>query len=473
MLPRAHTFAFATALAAIPALALADPQPQLRPDQVAFRALYKELVETNTTLSAGDCTLAAQRMVAHLAAAGFSAADAHVFSVPDHPKEGGVIAILHASGTPKARPVLLLAHIDVVEAKREDWKRDPFTLVEENGYFYARGTSDDKAMAAIWVDTLVRLRSEGFRPSRDLKLALTCGEETATAWNGTQYLVEHQRPWIDAAFAINEGGGGNYDAHGKRELLELQIGQKVYQDFRVETTSPGGHSSQPYKPNAIVALSRALVRVGDHEFPVRFNDVTRAYFTALAKVVGGTGGAAMTALVRNPDDAAADAVVSADKSRHSMLHTTCTPTMITGGHAVNALPQRATANVNCRMLPGSRVDEVRAELARAIDDATVTITAIPPTSPVSPPPPLDPKVIDPAVAVAKQMFPGVPVVPTMMTGATDGKYLATIGIPTYGIDGTFTDPDGGGIHGLDERVGVQSLYDGRDYLYKLVRLYVK
>lgn len=459
--------AAALSCAALPAHA--DPTP----DQVAFRALFQELVETNTTLSSGDCTLAAQRMAAHLTAAGFPERDVHVFSVPDHPKEGGLVAVLHAAGTAKAKPVLLLAHLDVVEARREDWTRDPFKLVEENGYLYGRGVSDDKEMAAIWVDLLARLKAEGFKPTRDLKLALTCGEETASAWNGVAYLVAHQRPWIDAAFAVNEGGGGTLDEHGNRLLLEVQIAQKVYQDFRVEATSPGGHSSQPYKPNAIVAVARAMERVGDHEFPVRFSDVTRAYFTALAKVVPPREGEAMLALIKNPQDAAADAIVSADKARHSMLRTTCVPTMISGGHAVNALPQRATANVNCRILPGTPVAEVQAELARVIDDASVTVTAVPPESPVSPPPPLDARVLDPVRAVAKEMFPSVPVVPTMMTGATDGKYLAATGIPTYGIDGAFGDPDGNGVHGLNERIRTQSLYEAREFLTRLVKRYAK
>jgi acetylornithine deacetylase/succinyl-diaminopimelate desuccinylase-like protein len=442
-----------------------------RADRVAFRALYKELVETNTTLSAGSCTLAAQRMAAHLTAAGYPDADVHVFTAPDHPNEGGLVAVLHAAGTAKARPILLLAHLDVVEARREDWTRDPFTLVEEGGYFYARGTSDDKAMAAIWIDALVRMRTDGFRPTRDIKLALTCGEETAGAFNGTDYLVQHQRAWIDAAFALNEGGGGNLDSDGHRVQIDLQVDQKLYQDFRVETTSPGGHSSQPYKPNAIDTLAAALVRIGDHEFPVRLTAVTRTYFTELAKIKGGSLGAAITTLLAHPEDAAADAIVSVDRGRHSMLHTTCASTMISGGHAVNALPQRATANVNCRIVPGTTVDDVRAELARVVADSSVTVTITPPESPVVPPTALDPAVIDPARALAKGMFPGVPMIPTMMTGASDGKYLTAAGIPTFGIDGAFGDPDNGNIHGLNERIRVQSLYEDRDYLERLVRIY--
>ncbi|MBV9546428.1 MAG: M20/M25/M40 family metallo-hydrolase, partial [Chloroflexi bacterium] len=296
-------------------------------DVTQFRAVYKELVETNTTLSAGDCTLAAQRMAARLKSAGFPETDLHLFTAPDHPREGGLVAI-YPGRDPKLKGILLLAHIDVVEAKREDWTRDPFTLVEENGNFYARGAFDDKAEAAIWVDTLMRLRQQNVHPRRTLKLALTCGEETAGAFNGAQWLTEHQRDLIDAAFAINEGAMGELDAAGKRTVLEVQAGEKFPQNYRLEVTNPGGHSSRPLKDNAIYRLARALERVAAYEFPAQFTEGSRAYFEAMAKIEAARGegqiAGAMNALLKDPPDPQAIALVSAkDPTWNATLRTTC------------------------------------------------------------------------------------------------------------------------------------------------------
>ncbi len=461
------SLAAAIALFATPGLAA---EATLTPDRAAFRDTYKELVETNTTLSVGDCTLAAKRMAQRLKAAGFADSDLHIYTPPDHPKEGGLVAILHGSD-PKQKAILLLAHIDVVEAKREDWQRDPFTLVEEGGYFYARGASDDKAMAAIWVDTLIRYRQEKFVPKRDLKLALTCGEETETAVNGVEYLIAHERKLIDAAFAINEGAGGSLDENGKRVTLEVEAGEKLYQDFHLEVTNPGGHSSQPVKENAIYRLAGALTRVGGHEFPVQLNDTTRAYFTKLAEIKGGKAADAIRALLKNPHDAAADAEVSQDKQWHSMLRTTCVATMVDAGHAVNALPQRARANVNCRIFPGTTVDAVLQTLTKVVNDGAVSVKPVLPVNVGAPAPPLTKAIMGPVEAVAREIYPGTPIVPVLTTGATDGNHLTAAGIPTYGIEGTFTDPDNGNIHGLNERIGVKALYDGRDFLFKLVKIY--
>jgi acetylornithine deacetylase/succinyl-diaminopimelate desuccinylase-like protein len=278
-----------------------------RPDQVAFTNLYRELVETNTTLSAGDCTLAAAKMAAQLKAAGFADADLHPFAAEGHPKEGGLVAILPGSD-PKARPMLLLAHIDVVEAKREDWARDPFRLIEEGGYFYARGSSDDKASAAVFVDTLVRFKAERFAPRRTVKLALTCGEETASAFNGAGYLASHERKLIDAAFALNEGAGGRLDAAGKPIALNIEAGEKFPQDYRLEVTNPGGHSSRPAKDNAIYRLAHGLVNIEAYQFPVELTDASRGFYTTMGPMVGGAMGAAMTAIARDPAVAAASAV---------------------------------------------------------------------------------------------------------------------------------------------------------------------
>ena len=450
---------------AIPAAALPP-----RADQLAFRALYKELVETNTTASSGSCTLAAERMAAHLRTAGFPERDLVRFAVPEHPKDGGLVAVLPGTD-PKAKAILLLAHLDVVEARRADWTRDPFVLVEEGGYFYGRGTSDDKAQAAIWTDSMARYKAGGYRPRRTIKLALTCGEETTGVFNGAQYLSEHRRDLIDAGFALNEGGGGRLDDAGKPVALAMQVGEKVYQDFRVEVSNPGGHSSQPVPENAIYRLSAALGRVAAYQFPVQFNDTTRAYFRALAAIRPGPEGAAMTALLADPGDAAAAAVVSRDKQNNSLLRTTCVATRIDAGHANNALPQRATAIVNCRIFPGVPAARVEAALAAAIADPRVQITPdMPPvTNDMSVA--LDPKVLEPARRLAAEMFPGVPMLPFMDTGASDAVWTIPAGIPTYGVPGVFDDPDLGNIHGLNERIRVRALYDGRDYLYRLVKLY--
>jgi acetylornithine deacetylase/succinyl-diaminopimelate desuccinylase-like protein len=458
------------ATSALLAMGTATAQSSLRPDQQAFRDLYKELVETNTTLSVGSCTQAAGQIATRLKAAGFSDQDITQFSIPEKPKEGGLVAVLKGASK-KAKPMLLLAHIDVVEANRADWTRDPFTLVEENGYFFARGASDDKAQAAIWADTLIRFKQEGFKPKRTIKLALTCGEETTVAFNGAEWLAANKRDLIDAEFALNEGGGGRVDKTGKRLALNMQVGEKAVQNFELEATNPGGHSSMPRPDNAIYALSAAISKVGALEFPVQFNDTTRTFFSRTAAALGGETGAAMTALLANPEDAAANAIVSKDPMYHSMLRTTCVATLLKAGHAMNALPQRATANVNCRIFPGVSSDIIQAALTKAIGDPGVSITKVPPVRPIAVPPPLSPKVYGPAEKLAAEMYPGIPMMPSMSTGATDGIFLAAVGIPTYGIPGIFYEADGGGIHGLNERIRVQSIYDGRDYLFRLVKIY--
>jgi acetylornithine deacetylase/succinyl-diaminopimelate desuccinylase-like protein len=452
------------------ALTAGSARADLRPDQAAFRALYQELVETNTTLSAGSCTEAAAKMAARLRAAGYPDTDLHPFAVPDHPKEGGLVAVLPGTD-PKARPMLLLAHIDVVEAKREDWERDPFKLVEENGYFYARGALDDKQMAATWVDTMIRLRAEKQKPRRTVKMALTCGEETTGAFNGAEYLSKQKRDLIDAAFALNEGAWGMLDASGRRLMMGVQAGEKFPQSYRLEVTNPGGHSSRPVKDNAIYHLAGALTKVGQYDFPVQLNDTTRVYFTRMADVVGGEAGAAMKRLVADPSDASAAAAVAADPSFNAMLRTTCVATMLEGGHAQNALPQRARAIVNCRIYPGTTTEQVRATLERVVADPAVKVTTLDTRGQPALPPPMTPAILGPIEKVSAKHYPGVPVIPILQPGATDAEFLGAAGIPTYGLNGLFLDPDLGGIHGLNERVRVQSLYDGRDFLYDLVKVF--
>ncbi|MBV9697453.1 MAG: M20/M25/M40 family metallo-hydrolase, partial [Gammaproteobacteria bacterium] len=389
--------------------------------------------------------------------------------------EGGLVAI-YPGRDPKLKAILLLAHIDVVEAKREDWTRDPFTLVEENGNFYARGAFDDKAEAAIWVDTLMRLHQENVHPRHTLKLALTCGEETAGAFNGAQWLTEHQRDLIDAAFAINEGAEGELDASGKRIALEVQAGEKFPQNYRLEVTNPGGHSSRPVKDNAIYHLAAALERIANYEFPVQFTEGSRAYFREMAKVEAKRNepevAAAMNALLKEPPDPAAVAVVSAkDPTWNATLRTTCVATTLDAGHATNALPQRARANVNCRIFPGVTAEAVRTKLEEVIADPAVKVTATETRGPTPPPPPLTPQILGPLQKLAAQFWPGVPVIPILQPGATDGEFTNAAGIPTYGIEAIFAGPDLGHIHGLNEYLGVQSLMEGRDFMYRLVRIY--
>jgi acetylornithine deacetylase/succinyl-diaminopimelate desuccinylase-like protein len=445
------------------------------PDEAQFRGLYKELVETNTTLSAGSCTLAAERMAARLKAAGFADSELHIFTAPDHPKEGGLVAI-YPGRDPKLKAILLLAHIDVVEAKREDWTRDPFTLVEENGNFYARGASDDKAEAAIWVDTLIRYRTEKFRPLRTLKLALTCGEETAGAFNGAQWLTDNRRDLIDAEFALNEGASGELDANGNKVALQIQAGEKFPQNYRLEVTNPGGHSSRPVKDNAIYHLAAALTRIQGYDFPAQFTDGNRGYFAGMAKILAAKGdadtAAAMNAFLKDPADAKAIALVSEkDPSWNATLRTTCVATMLDAGHATNALPQRARANVNCRIFPGVSAEAVRAKLEEIVADPSVKVTTLETRGPTSPPPPLTPRVLAPIEALTKEFYPGVPVVPILQAGATDGEFLNAAGIPTYGFEPIFFGKDLGHIHGLNEYINVESLLKGREFLYRLVKVY--
>ena len=454
-------------LFAAPAIG-AEAQP--RADQLAFREIYKELVETNTTLSSGSCTLAAERMATRLKAAGLPERQLTLFATPDKPKEGGLVAIY--PGTSKiAKPILLIAHIDVVEAKREDWERDPFVMVEENGYFYGRGTADVKSQAAVWVDTLIRFQQQGYKPKRTVKVALTCGEETNGAFNGIEWLAANKRDLINAEFALNEGGGGDSDGKGKVLGQSVQVGEKTFANFRLETRNPGGHSSAPVPDNAIYELSRALTRIADYDFPVEMTDTTRRFFAEAGAARGDETGRAMVALAKDPTDKAAEAIVNKDPFLHSNLRTTCVATLLDGGHAPNALPQRAGANINCRIFPGHSIESIRDELAKLIGDPGVTVTQLAPKRPAPPAPPLDPKVIGPMQTLVDKYWPGLKVVPAMANGYTDATFLGAVGIPTYGIPGMWGDPDGNGAHGLNERMAVRSVYVGRDYMYDLVKAY--
>ncbi|TPE61794.1 M20/M25/M40 family metallo-hydrolase [Sandaracinobacter neustonicus] len=456
------------------ALLAATAAPAFAADatEPAFRALYKELVETNTVVNEGSCTKAAGQIAARMKAAGFTDDQLVQFAVPEHPQDGGLVAIL--PGTDKrSKPILLLAHIDVVAAKREDWQQDPFTLVEKDGYFIARGVADDKAMAAVFADSLIRLKQSGPKLRRTVKLALTCGEETSGAFNGAEWLANNRRELIDAEFALNEGGGGRPKPDGTPELLALQVGEKHYQDFEVTATNPGGHSSRPVPDNAIYDLATALKAVQAYKFPARLNDTTRAFFTAVAPTQPAPVGAAMLAIAKNEKDEAAAALLSGDPMMNAMLRTTCVATQVSAGHAQNALPQRATANVNCRIIPGETVETTLAALQTAINDPAIKVAPKISRNKIAIQPPMSAAVVEPARAVAKKHFPGVPVLPTMVVGATDGPFLSAAGIPVYGVPGILYEADGGGVHGLNERIRVSSVLNGRAYLHDLIIAYAK
>jgi acetylornithine deacetylase/succinyl-diaminopimelate desuccinylase-like protein len=466
--------AITLALALAPTAALAQSVP-VSPGLAEFLALFKELVETDTSITTGSCTLAAERVAARMKAAGFRDEQLTLFADPAHPKEGGLVAVLPGS-SPTLKPLLLLAHIDVVAAKRADWERDPYQLIEEDGYFYGRGTSDTKGLAAIWADILIRHARAGTRAKRTLKLALTCGEETNGAFNGAEWLAANKRELIDAEFALNEGGGGSTDgkgvARGGRVVEQaIQVGEKTFANYQLETRNPGGHSSVPRPDNAIYQLAAALGKIEAYSFPLEFTETTRTYFKVAGAGRNDAVGKAMVALAENPADKAAEAVVNAEPFLHSNLRTTCVATMLEAGHARNALPQRAQANVNCRIFPGHSVEGIRQELAGIVGDPGVTITALAPLRPSPPNPPLDPKVVEPARKLVAKYFPGVPLVPQMANGYTDATFLGAVGIPTYGVPGIWGDPDGNGVHGLNERIELDSLYTGRDFLTALVAVY--
>jgi acetylornithine deacetylase/succinyl-diaminopimelate desuccinylase-like protein len=442
--------------------------PRAETGEPAFRAILKEMVETDTSFETGDCTVLARKVEERMKAAGFPAADLRLLVPPSDPKAGALVAI-YPGRNPKLKPVLMVGHIDVVNARRADWTRDPFTLLEEGGYLYGRGVADMKGQDAIWVDNLLRYRADGYRPLRTIKMALTCGEE-GSFLNGAKWLVDNHRELIDAGIALNEGGYGELDDKGNRIDQTFQAAQKVVMGFTLEATNPGGHSSLPRPDNAIYGLARALDRVSRYEFPVQFIDANRSYFTRMAKVVPGAEGAAMAKIIADPTDVAANALLNRSPSYHSMLRTTCVATMLAGGHAANALPQRATATINCRVIPGVPIEEVTAALVKAVDDPQVTVTPGRNYRPMQPAR-ITSKVLGPVERVAATVWPNVPVVPHMAPGATDAVSLTPAGIPTYGVTGIFRDPDGNGVHGLNERLRVRSLMEARTFLYALVKAY--
>lgn len=428
--------------------------------------IYKQIVEIKSGFTTGATTPVAQAVAARLKAAGFPESD--IFVGGAIPTKANLVVRYHGTGARK--PILLLAHTDVVEAKREDWSTDPFQFLEKEGFFYGRGTSDDKAQAAVWVANLIRYRREGFRPDRDIIVALTADEEGGGPYNGVDWLLKNKRALIDSEFCLNEGARG--ELAGARKLsLDVQMSEKSFVNFRFEVRNKGGHSSIPVPDNAIYHLASALDRLSKFEFPLKTNDVTRAYFeqmgnleaSAIKRDLGQAAGGSAEAMKR---------VAAASPTWNSMLRTTCVATVLEGGHAVNALPQLAAANVNCRILPEDSTEYVQSTLKKVVADDQVNLTLVEDEG-HSPILPVNPEVMQAIRKVSQTLWPGVPIVPTMSTGATDGRYLRVAGIPTFGIQGFFIDRDDVRAHGRDERMGVEAFYDGQNFLYELVKTLAK
>ncbi len=438
----------------------ADRLPPESERQLA-REIYKEMVEVQSGFSTGATTPIAESVGARFRAAGFPESDVFVGA---NPRKSNIVVRYGGSGARK--PILLLAHIDVVEAKREDWTTDPFTFIEKDGYFYGRGTADDKAQAAVWVANLLRYKREGFKPDRDLLLALTADEEGGGPYNGVDWLLKNHRDLIDSEYAFNEGARGEM-VDGKRVANDIGLGEKQYADFRLEVRNKGGHSARPVPDNAIYHLAGGLYRLSSFSFPFRMSDVTRAYFGQMAKIEKGPM-AADLAQVATGDGDAMRRVAAASAPMNAMMRTTCVATQLEGGHATNALPQLAAANVNCRILQEDSVEDVMAALKKVVADDQVKITVKTNEGP-SPTSPMRPDIMKAFSRVTDTMWPGVVTVPTMAVGGSDGRYLRSAGIPTYGIQGFFQDRDDVRAHGRDERMPVQSFYEGQTLLYEIVK----
>jgi len=436
---------------------------QTSPDDRAARAVFAELIGINTTHDHGSTTPAARAVARRLLAAGFPANDV-VIGGP-HPARQNLVARLRGSGARK--PILLLAHLDVVEARREDWSLDPFTLTERDGYFYGRGTSDIKDMAAIFVQTLIRLKREKAPLDRDVILALTADEEGGDD-NGVQWLLANRRPLIDAAYVINGDGGDPWMRDGRVYARNVQAAEKVYMDVRLEVRNAGGHSSMPVKENAIYRLSAALSRLSAHEFPARLNEITRAYFSRAAASETDTIAARMRMVGETGDTAAMRRLAAGSVWLNAVLRTTCVATRLEGGHADNALPQLAAATVNCRLLPDERPEDVVETIRHVVADTLVRVTVSQEPVP-SPPSPLVPEVLEPVDSITAAMWPGAAVVPSMETGATDGLFLRNAGIPVYGVSGVALEVDDMRAHGQDERIQVEAFYQGLEFTTRLVR----
>jgi acetylornithine deacetylase/succinyl-diaminopimelate desuccinylase-like protein len=431
------------------------------------RDIFKQLVEINTTDSVGSTTIAAQAMAKRLLDAGFPASDVQVLGPND--RKGNMVARIHGTGAKK--PILFICHLDVVEARRTDWSMDPFQLIEKDGYFYGRGTGDIKDGDAFLVTTFIRLKQENFKPDHDLILALTADEEGGAS-NGVAWLIKNHRELIEAEYIINPDAGDFELDNGKRLLIGIQASEKLYQDFDLTVSNPGGHSSLPTSENAIYQLAEGLTRLEKYQFPFELNEVTREYFSREADIVGGQTGADMKGILKTPPDPAALARLSAIPYYNARIRTTCVATRLDGGHANNALPGMAHANVNCRILPGHSGDEIEATLVKVLDDPRIVVAhaaGLASSGIPNPPSPLRPDLMAALKKVANEMWPGVPIVPVMDAGASDGAISRAAGLPTYGLPGLFMDVDDDRSHGRDERIRVASFYDGVDFYYRLVK----
>ena len=435
-----------------------------RPDSERQLAhdIYKEFIEIRSGFTTGATTPVAEAAAARLKAAGFPDSDIALGGAID--KKGNLVVRYH--GTGKQKPLLLLAHTDVVEAKREDWTLDPFVLTEKDGYFYGRGTGDDKAQAAVWIANLIQYKKEGFKPDRDIVVALTADEEGGGPYSGINWLIKNHRDWIDAEYALNEGGWGE-SLDGKKISNDVQVSEKYVINFRFEVHNKGGHSSLPVPDNAIYRLAEALDKLSKFGFPLKLNDVTKAYFTAMAKIETGPTKDDL-AKVAEGDQSAMERLAAKTPQFNATLRTTCVATQLEGGHAVNALPQLAAATVNCRVLPEDSPEYVESALKQIASDDEVTIKMME-GSKAGPASPIRPDLFSAITESSKKIWPGVPVVPMMVMGATDGKYLRIAGIPTYGVQGFFFDRNDIRFHGRDERLSVQSFYEGQAFLYDLVK----
>ncbi len=431
--------------------------------------IFKQLVEINTTDSVGNVSTAAEAMAQRFRDAGFPESDLHLLGPNDRKKN--LVVRLHGSG--KHKPVLLIGHLDVVEARREDWTTDPFQFVEKDGYYYGRGTQDMKDGDAIMVTTLIRMKKEGYVPDRDIILALTADEEGGTS-NGPDWLLKNHRELIDAEFVLNHDGGGILAAHGKPQMMVVDASEKLYSDYQLTVTNPGGHSSLPVPDNAIYHLANGLVRLENYQFPFELTSITRAYYERMSKVATGQRAADMQAILKNPPDMEAVARLSKDPIDNSTMHTTCVATRLNAGHANNALPQTAQANVNCRIVPGHSTEEIRQELEKVLADPKISVREVGGVGGVTnrrsfAPPPLRPDVFQPLEKVTENMWPGLPVIPDMATGASDGVYTNAAGMPTYSVSGEAIDRDDIRAHGKDERIRMDSFYRAVDFYYRFLK----
>jgi acetylornithine deacetylase/succinyl-diaminopimelate desuccinylase-like protein len=457
-------------LALAVSVALADPALAQDDVRKLARDIFQQLIEIDTTEGTGSTTPAAEAMAGRLKAAGFPEKDVLVLG-PDE-KHGNLVARLHGRGARK--PLLFIAHLDVVPARREDWSVDPFRFLEKDRFYYGRGTSDIKDGVAILVTNFIRLSRERYRPDRDLILALTAGEETGIA-DGIEWLLDNRRPLIDPAYCVNLDGGDFQLKDGKRRLVAVQASEKLSVNYRLEATDRGGHSSMPRPENPIYRVAAALGRVAAFQFPLELNEVTRAYFERASDLETGQTRADMKAVVASPPDPAALKRIEESAYLNALLRTTCVSTRMEAGHADNALPQKARALVNCRLLPGRDPEDIRKTLERVVGDPHVSITGPitewekPRERGIAPPARLEPELMRAVESVTAKKWPGVPVVPTMETGGTDGYYLRPAGIPTFGVSGVFLDMDDVRAHGKDERVGVEEFHDGVDFHYRLIK----